>query len=44
MIVSGPEGFNKAAYRKFSIRGPIAPGDDFAMMKEVLTRRFSRAR
>src|SRR5580704_5753792 len=42
MIVSGTEGFNKAAYRKFSIRGPIAPGDDFAMMKEMLTRRFSR--
>ena len=42
MIVSGPEGFIKAAYRKFGIRGAIAPGDDFAMMKEVLTRRFSR--
>src|SRR5271165_1553608 len=42
MIVSGPEGFNKAGYRKFGIRGPIAPGDDFAMMKEVLMRRFSR--
>ena len=41
MIVS-TEGFNKAAYRKFSIRGAIAPGDDFAMMKEMLTRRFSR--
>jgi excinuclease ABC subunit C len=42
MIVSGPEGFVKAAYRKFAIRGPIAPGDDFAMMREMLTRRFSR--
>jgi excinuclease ABC subunit C len=42
MIVAGLEGFNKAAYRKFSIRGPIAPGDDFAMMKEMLTRRFAR--
>ena len=42
MIVSGSEGFIKAAYRKFGIRGAIAPGDDFAMMKEVLTRRFSR--
>ena len=43
MIVAGPEGFNKAAYRKFAIRGPITPGDDFAMMTEVLTRRFARA-
>ena len=43
MIVAGPEGFTKQAYRKFSIRGPIAPGDDFAMMKEVLERRFGRA-
>ncbi len=43
MIVAGPEGFVKAAYRKFSIRGPIAPGDDFAMMREVLQRRFGRA-
>jgi excinuclease ABC subunit C len=43
MIVAGPEGFVKAAYRKFSIRGPIAPGDDFAMMREVLERRFGRA-
>jgi excinuclease ABC subunit C len=30
---AGPEGFIKAAYRKFAIRGPIAPGDDFAMMR-----------
>ncbi len=43
MIVAGPEGFHKAAYRKFSIRGPIAPGDDFAMMREMLQRRFTRA-
>jgi excinuclease ABC subunit C len=42
MVVAGPEGFAKAGYRKFGIRGPIAPGDDFAMMKEVLTRRFTR--
>jgi excinuclease ABC subunit C len=43
MIVAGPEGFVKSAYRKFSIRGPITPGDDFAMMREVLQRRFTRA-
>jgi excinuclease ABC subunit C len=43
MIVAGPEGFLKAAYRKFAIRGPISPGDDFAMMREMLQRRFTRA-
>ena len=43
MIVAGFDGFNKSAYRKFGIRGPIAPGDDFAMMREVLHRRFSSA-
>ncbi len=43
MIVAGPEGFQKNAYRKYSIRGPIAPGDDFAMMREMLQRRFARA-
>jgi excinuclease ABC subunit C len=43
MIVAGAEGFRKAAYRKFSIRGPVMPGDDFAMMREVLQRRFTRA-
>ncbi|MBM3535689.1 MAG: excinuclease ABC subunit UvrC [Alphaproteobacteria bacterium] len=42
MIVAGPEGFQKNAYRKFNIR-EAKPGDDFAMMREVLTRRFSRA-
>ena len=43
MIVGGPEGFIKNAYRKYAIRGPITPGDDFAMMREMLERRFSRA-
>jgi len=42
MIVAGPEGFAKSAYRKFAIR-EAKPGDDFAMMREVLDRRFSRA-
>jgi excinuclease ABC subunit C len=43
MVVAGPEGFTKQAYRKFSMRGPITPGDDFAMMREMLERRFARA-
>ena len=43
MVVAGPEGFEKGHYRKFNIRGTeITPGDDFGMMKEVLTRRFQR--
>ncbi len=43
MVVAGPEGFLKNQYRKFNIRSAdIAPGDDVAMMREVLTRRFSR--
>ncbi len=43
MIVAGPEGFMKNQYRKFNIRSTdITPGDDFAMMREVLTRRFTR--
>ncbi len=43
MIVAGPEGFIKGQYRKFNIRSEdIAPGDDYGMMREVLTRRFSR--
>jgi len=42
-IVAGPEGFEKAQYRKFNIKAQeLAPGDDYAMMREVLTRRFSR--
>jgi excinuclease ABC subunit C len=54
MIVAGPEGLVKSAYRKFTIRGiappqaalepeGIAGGDDYAMMREVLSRRFARA-
>jgi len=43
MVVSGPEGFVKSQYRKFNIRGDsLTPGDDFGMMREVLTRRFQR--
>jgi excinuclease ABC subunit C len=43
MIVAGPEGFHKKDYRKFNIRSTdLTPGDDFAMMREVLTRRFKR--
>ncbi|NQV84519.1 MAG: excinuclease ABC subunit UvrC [Rhodospirillales bacterium] len=50
MIVAGPEGMMKKAYRKFNIKGAakdgsdgFTPGDDYAMMREVLKRRFSRA-
>ncbi len=43
MIVAGPEGFAKGQYRKFNIRSEeLVPGDDYGMMREVLTRRFSR--
>jgi len=43
MIVAGAEGFLKSQYRKFNIKGEdLTPGDDFGMMKEVLTRRFTR--
>ncbi len=43
MIVAGPDGFEKNQYRKFDIKGEgITPGDDFGMMKEVLTRRLKR--
>lgn len=51
MIVAGSEGFIKTAYRKFNIKDArrddnkdgYTPGDDFAMMREVLSRRFMRA-
>jgi len=41
MIVAGPEGFRKNAYRKFNIKSAQSD-DDFGMMKEVLERRFAR--
>lgn len=42
MVVAGPEGFKKNAYRKFNIK-TVVGGDDFAMMREVFSRRFTRA-
>ena len=43
MIVAGPDGFIKNQYRKFNIRSEgLTPGDDYAMMREVLERRFKR--
>jgi excinuclease ABC subunit C len=43
LIVAGPEGFQKAQYRKFNIKSTdLTPGDDYGMMREVLRRRFSR--
>jgi excinuclease ABC subunit C len=43
MIVAGPNGFVKAQYRKFNPRSEdLKPGDDYAMMREMLTRRFAR--
>ena len=42
-VVAGPEGFEKAQYRKFNIKAAeLTPGDDYAMMREVLSRRFAR--
>lgn len=48
MIVAGVDGLTKSAYRKFIIRtvggsNQAKAGDDYAMMREVLTRRFKRA-
>jgi excinuclease ABC subunit C len=43
MIVAGQDGFMKSQYRKFNIKDEtITPGDDYGMMREVLTRRFAR--
>ncbi|MCG8443399.1 MAG: excinuclease ABC subunit UvrC, partial [Caulobacterales bacterium] len=43
MVVAGPEGFDKRSYRTFNIKSDdLAPGDDYAMMREVMRRRFSR--
>jgi len=42
-IVAGPDGFEKGQYRKFNIKAEeLTPGDDYAMMREVLSRRFAR--
>lgn len=41
MITATTEGFDKSAYRKFNFKGDIEPGDDYGMMREMLTRRFS---
>lgn len=44
MVVAGPEGYRKGQYRKFNIkRSETKPGDDYAMMREVFSRRFARA-
>ncbi|KRA50161.1 excinuclease ABC subunit UvrC [Devosia sp. Root635] len=42
MVVAGEEGFSKKHYRTFNIKSDIVAGDDFGMMREVLTRRFTR--
>jgi excinuclease ABC subunit C len=43
MVVAGPEGLMKSQYRKWNIKNAdLTPGDDFGMMREVLTRRFTR--
>jgi excinuclease ABC subunit C len=43
MIVAGSDGFEKGEYRKYNIKSTeLTPGDDYGMMREVLTRRFSR--
>jgi excinuclease ABC subunit C len=43
MVVAGPDGFQKTEYRKFNIKSAdLNAGDDYGMMREVLTRRFGR--
>lgn len=42
MVVAGPEGFRKSAYRKFNMK-QAATDDDYAMMREMFERRFARA-
>ncbi len=43
MVVAGPEGFEKGQYRKYNMKSEdLQAGDDFAMMREMLTRRFTR--
>jgi excinuclease ABC subunit C len=42
MVVAGAEGFMKSQYRRYNIKTPEVAGDDFGMMREVLTRRFTR--
>ncbi|MEZ5997999.1 MAG: excinuclease ABC subunit UvrC [Hyphomonas sp.] len=45
MVVAGPDGFMKNAYRKFNIKdSALEPGDDYGMMREVMRRRFARAK
>jgi len=43
MVVAGPQGFVKSAYRTFAMKpGDVTPGDDYAMMGAMLRRRFRR--
>ncbi len=44
MVVAGPDGFVKNAYRKFNIKNmELSPGDDYGMMREVFSRRFKKS-
>ena len=42
MVVATPDGFDKKSYRTFNIKNSEITNDDFAMMKEVLLRRFEK--